>query len=59
MLDVDVIPERTAAEASLDPIRRRLLSELVHPASAAARAPRVGLSRQKVNHDLRVPNVTA
>jgi DNA-binding transcriptional ArsR family regulator len=57
VLDVEVIADRSAAEASLDPIRRRLLSELMHPASAAALAPRVGLSRQTVNYHLRLLEV--
>ena len=39
--------------ASLDPVRGRLLAELREPASAAALAGRVGLSRQKVNYHLR------
>ena len=53
MLDVDVIDDPAAAEASLDPIRSRLLAALTEPASAAALAARVGLPRQKVNYHLR------
>lgn len=52
-LDVDVIEDPAAAAVALDPIRARLLSELAVPASAAALAERVGLSRQKVNYHLR------
>lgn len=52
-LDVEVIEDPAAATVALDPIRARLLSELTEPASAAALAERVGLSRQKVNYHLR------
>ena len=52
-LDVDVIEDPAAAAVALDPIRARLLSQLAEPASAAALAERVGLSRQKVNYHLR------
>src|SRR5918996_3981860 len=52
-LDIDVIEDPAAAAVALDPIRARLLSELTEPASAAALATRVGLSRQKVNYHLR------
>jgi DNA-binding transcriptional ArsR family regulator len=52
--DVAVIDDPAAAEASLDPIRTRLLSELAAgPASASTLAERVGLSRQKANYHLR------
>jgi DNA-binding transcriptional ArsR family regulator len=52
--DVDVIEDPEAAEAALDPVRSRLLAELVQaPASAAAVAARLGLPRQKVNYHLR------
>jgi DNA-binding transcriptional ArsR family regulator len=53
MIDVAVIDDPAAAEASLDPIRTRLLAELVEPGSATAVAARVGLPRQKVNYHLR------
>ncbi len=53
MHDVTVIDDPAAAEASLDPIRARLLAELAEPASASSLAPRVGLSRQKANYHLR------
>src|SRR6476469_1523601 len=53
MHDVTVIDDPAAAEASLDPIRGRLLAELAAPASASALAERVGLTRQKANYHLR------
>jgi len=53
MLNVDVIEDPAAAAAALDPIRRRLLSELREPASAATLAGKLGLARQKVNYHLR------
>lgn len=53
MLDIAVIDNASAAEASLDPMRARLLAELVRPASATQLAASVGLPRQKVNYHLR------
>lgn len=53
MHDVEVIEDAAAAAAALDPVRGRLLAELVEPASAAGLAARVGLSRQKVNYHLK------
>jgi len=53
VLDVAVIESPGAAEASLDPIRARLLAELAEPGSATSLGLRVGLSRQKVNYHLR------
>src|SRR5256885_8045205 len=53
MHDVTVIDDPAAAEASLDPIRARLLAELAEPGSATTLAAQVGLSRQKVNYHLR------
>src|SRR5213083_3320701 len=53
MHDVTVIDDPAAAEASLDPIRARLLAELAEPGSASTLAARVGLARQKVNYHLR------
>ncbi|HET8756763.1 MAG TPA: helix-turn-helix domain-containing protein [Solirubrobacteraceae bacterium] len=53
MLDVAVIDNAEAAEASLDPIRARLLAALARPASAAQLATHVGLSRQQANYHLR------
>jgi DNA-binding transcriptional ArsR family regulator len=53
MHNINVIEDAAAAEASLDPIRARLLAELAQPASASMLAARVGLSRQKTNYHLR------
>jgi DNA-binding transcriptional ArsR family regulator len=53
MLDVAVIEDPAAAEASLDPVRSRLLSALAKPGSATTLAARAGLSRQQANYHLR------
>ncbi|KRE82357.1 winged helix-turn-helix domain-containing protein [Arthrobacter sp. Soil764] len=53
MQDIAVIEDPAAAEASLDPIRARILRELVQPSSATQLAVRVGLPRQKVNYHLK------
>jgi DNA-binding transcriptional ArsR family regulator len=53
MLDIEVIEDPQAAEASLDPVRATLLAALAEPASATTLAPRVGLPRQNVNYHLR------
>ncbi|MFE4972477.1 ArsR/SmtB family transcription factor [Kitasatospora sp. NPDC056651] len=53
MLEVAVIEEPAAAEASLDPMRSRLLAALTEPASAAMLAARLGLPRQKINYHLK------
>ena len=53
MHDVTVIDDPAAAEASLDPIRARLLSALAEPGSATTLATRTGLTRQKANYHLR------
>ena len=53
MQEVAVIEDATVAELSLDPVRNRMLAELVTPASATMLAARLGLSRQKVNYHLR------
>ncbi|MFF2326142.1 MULTISPECIES: ArsR/SmtB family transcription factor [unclassified Streptomyces] len=53
MLDVAVIEEPAAAEASLDPIRSRILAALAEPGSASMLAARIGLPRQKVNYHLK------
>jgi DNA-binding transcriptional ArsR family regulator len=52
MLDVEVIEDLGAAAVALDPVRSRLLSELAEPASAAALATRLGITRQKINYHL-------
>jgi DNA-binding transcriptional ArsR family regulator len=53
MNDLEVIEDPASAEASLDPVRSKLLAELASPASAASLAGRVGLARQKVNYHLK------
>ncbi|MFD0560227.1 winged helix-turn-helix domain-containing protein [Stackebrandtia endophytica] len=53
MTNVAVISDPAAAEASLDPIRARLLTELVEPASAADLARRLDVPRQKINYHLK------
>src|SRR6185503_671970 len=53
MLDLEVIDDPAAAVVALDPVRARLLAELVEPGSAASLAPRMGIARQKVNYHLR------
>jgi DNA-binding transcriptional ArsR family regulator len=53
MLDVTVIENPAAAEASLDPVRSRLLAELSEPGSASSLAAKIGLPRQQVNYHLR------
>src|SRR2546430_17347367 len=53
MLEVAVIEDPSVAEATLDPVRARLLAELAEPSSATMLAARVGLPRQKVNYHLR------
>jgi DNA-binding transcriptional ArsR family regulator len=52
MLGIQVIEDPAVAMVAMEPMRSRLLSELVAPASAAMLAPRVGLTRQKVNYHL-------
>jgi DNA-binding transcriptional ArsR family regulator len=51
--DVEVIEDPAAAAVALDPIRAQLLTELVEPESAGSLAPKVGISRQKLNYHLR------
>lgn len=53
MQEVSVIQDSAAAGVSLDPVRARLLAELVEPGSASSLAGKVGLSRQKINYHLR------
>lgn len=53
MPEVEVIDDPAAAAVAIEPARARLLAELGRPASAAALAERLGLSRQKVNYHLR------
>src|SRR5262249_31163083 len=51
--DLEVIEDPAAAVVALDPVRARLLAELVEPGSAASLANRVCLARPKVNYHLR------
>jgi DNA-binding transcriptional ArsR family regulator len=51
--DIEVIESPAAAAVALDPVRARLLAELVEPASAASLAARIGIPRQKINYHLR------
>jgi DNA-binding transcriptional ArsR family regulator len=53
MLEIEVIEDPAAAEASLDPTRTRILQELTEPASATQLAARVDMPRQKVNYHLK------
>lgn len=53
VLDVAVIEEPAAAEASLAPTRARILAALAEPGSAAMLAIRLGLPRQKANYHLK------
>ena len=53
MQDVEVIENAEAAAVALDPVRARLLDELVVPASASGLAAKVGLARQRVNYHLK------
>ncbi|HEX4724136.1 MAG TPA: helix-turn-helix domain-containing protein [Pseudonocardiaceae bacterium] len=53
MREVAVIEDAAVAEMSLDPVRNRMLAELVTPASATMLAGRLGLPRQRVNYHLR------
>jgi len=51
--ELAVIDDPAAASISLDPVRARLLAELVVPGSASTLAATIGLPRQKVNYHLR------
>ncbi|MBK3568159.1 winged helix-turn-helix domain-containing protein [Streptomyces sp. MBT62] len=53
MLDVAAIEGGAAAEASLDPVRSRILASLAEPGSATMLAARLGLPRKKVNYHLK------
>lgn len=53
VLDILEIDDPAAAEASLDPMRTRLLAELAQPRSETMQVGRVGLPRQQVNDLLR------
>jgi DNA-binding transcriptional ArsR family regulator len=51
--DVEVIEDPGAAAVALDPLRSRLLAELVEPGSAATLSARLGVARQKLNYHLK------
>ena len=53
MHDVAVIEDAAAAEASLDPIRARILAALSEPHTATTLAALLGLARQKVNYHVK------
>lgn len=53
MLELEVIDKPEVAALTLDPVKRRILSALSTPGSAASLAGQVGLTRQKVNYHLR------
>jgi DNA-binding transcriptional ArsR family regulator len=53
MDEVAVIEDPAAAGVSLDPVRSRLLAELVEPASASTLSGRLNIPRQKLNYHLR------
>ena len=46
VIDVEVVDDPAAAADLLDPIRSRILAELVEPGSATAVAAALGQSRQ-------------
>jgi DNA-binding transcriptional ArsR family regulator len=50
--EVAVIEDPVAAGVSLDPVRSRLLAELVEPGSASTLAARLNIPRQKLNYHL-------
>jgi DNA-binding transcriptional ArsR family regulator len=53
VIDVAVIDDPAAAEASLDPFRARLLAQMAEPTSATMLAAKMGLARQKVNYHVK------
>ena len=53
MDDLAVIDDPAVAGVSLDPVRARLLAELVEPGSATTLASKLALPRQKLNYHLR------
>ena len=54
VLDVAAISDSSAAEATLDRTRSRLLAELRQPVVRGRLAERVGLPRQKADYHLRL-----
>ena len=53
MDEIAVIDDPRTAEVSLNPVRSRMLAELVDGDSASSLAAKLGLPRQKVNYHLR------
>ena len=54
MFDVEVITDRDAAVAALDPLRSKILGLLVEPGSATTLAATLGMPRQQINYHLRM-----
>jgi DNA-binding transcriptional ArsR family regulator len=50
---VQVVPDSAQLATLLSPLRMRVLEEMHEPQSATSLAPRLGLSRQKLNYHLR------
>jgi DNA-binding transcriptional ArsR family regulator len=50
---VQVLTDTSQLAAALSPLRMRLLREMHQPESATSLAPRLGVSRQKLNYHLR------
>jgi DNA-binding transcriptional ArsR family regulator len=53
ILPVQVLTDTSQLAAALSPLRMRLLREMHQPESATSLAPRLGVSRQKLNYHLR------
>lgn len=53
MREVAVIDDPAVAGVAMEPIRARVLAELVEPGSATTLAERLGLPRQKLNYHVR------
>jgi biotin operon repressor len=50
---VQVVSDSTQLATLLSPVRMRVLEEMTEPQSATTLAPRLGMSRQKLNYHLR------
>jgi biotin operon repressor len=50
---VQVVTDSTQLATLLSPVRMRVLEEMTEPESATTLAPRLGMSRQKLNYHLR------
>ena len=53
VFDIEVITDRDAAMAALDPLRSRILALLAEPGSATTLASALGMGRQQINYHLR------